>query len=400
MRIIFIIALLFTQYAFAQSPNTWDSIADFSGQRDRAVGFSIDNYGYVGCGEDTANIIHNDIWRYDPINDVWSQMANIPGSVRRNAVAFTIDSLGYVGTGVDNTSAPMGSKLKDFWKYSPSTNSWGQIADYPGSGVYFATAFSSSTRGYVCGGKIGPDSYVDDIWEYKPSTDLWAKRSDFPGGGRYQMAGFCIGDKIFVGLGADQDIYRKDWWEYDIATNTWEQKGDFPASERGGGISFNIRTQGFVALGSDGGFKKDLWEYNQYNDTWLTRNDYPKSGRKFAASFVIGDTVYVGIGKGSTGKKRSFMKYFRAEPLAINKSSEIEFNVYPNPVADYFTIKSTSSNYDEIKVFQLNGNEVFSQNRNENGTYHLDKLTTSGVYFVSLISNNNILVTRKIVVSK
>ena len=46
---------------------------------------------------------HNDLWRYDPLADVWSQMMTIPGSTRRNATAVSIGDKGYVGLGADSS---------------------------------------------------------------------------------------------------------------------------------------------------------------------------------------------------------------------------------------------------------------------------------------------------------
>ena len=59
-------AFLLTTLLIAQE-NDWDKRADFGGlKRERAVAFSIGDYGYVGTGIDTAEIVHNDLWRFDP----------------------------------------------------------------------------------------------------------------------------------------------------------------------------------------------------------------------------------------------------------------------------------------------------------------------------------------------
>ena len=79
--------------ALGQTPNSWTKKADFGAlKRERAVAFSIGEYGYVATGEDTNNVTYNDLWRYDPVSDTWSQMANLPGSTRRNAVGFSLDN--------------------------------------------------------------------------------------------------------------------------------------------------------------------------------------------------------------------------------------------------------------------------------------------------------------------
>ena len=112
--------LIFACPSFGQTGNYWSETDDFGGgQRERAVGFSLRGKGYVSCGLDTADMVRNDLWEYDPATASWTQKANMPGVGRRNAVGFTIGDYAYVGTGVDHATAPSGTILKDFWKYDP-----------------------------------------------------------------------------------------------------------------------------------------------------------------------------------------------------------------------------------------------------------------------------------------
>lgn len=399
---ILIYSCLFALCIQAQVPNSWDSIPDFTSQRTRAVGFSLLDKGYVCSGLDTADFTQNDLWQYDPVLGSWSQKASLPGPPRRNAVGFTIDNIAYVGTGADSSSAPGGQILKDFWKYDPLLNSWSQIADYPGgngNGVYFASAFSSNEKGYVIGGKLGPDSYTNQLWEYKPSQDIWAARAPYLGGPRYQLVSTRIGNKVIVGLGVNEDIYTKDLYAYNIGTNTWEQLGDFPAAERGGAIAYTIKNQAFIALGTDGGYRDDVWEYNPSFDTWMNRNDYPGGGRKFCSYFVIEDSVYVGIGKSTTGKKRGFYRYTRGEaPLGLSEMARQDIQLYPNPVKDnqlFIKNKMVQS----ITLYSLSGKEVAFIHKSISG-FQLPNNLVEGTYIAHLKVNNEWVDTQKIQVLK
>ncbi|MGB0932877.1 MAG: Kelch repeat-containing protein [Lishizhenia sp.] len=386
----------------AQVPNSWDSIADFPSQRTRGVGFSLLDKGYVCTGLDTADLTHNDLWEYDPVLGSWSQKASLPGAPRRNAVGFTIGNFAYVGTGADSSSAPGGQILKDFWKYDPVINSWSQIADYPGgngNGVYFAAAFSSDEKGYVIGGKLGPDTYTDQLWEYKPFQDVWAPRAAYLGGPRYQLVSTRIGNKVIVGLGGNEDIYTKDLYAYHLATNTWEQLGDFPSAERGGAIAYTIKNQAFIALGTDGGYRDDVWEYNPSFDTWLNRNDYPGGGRKFCSYFVIEDSVYVGIGKSTTGKKRGFYKYIRGEaPLQLSEVELQNLQLYPNPINEN-RVFVKNDKVDFITLYSIAGKEIARISKGVSG-FQLPNDLNSGTYIVYLEADTNVVSTQKIQVLK
>ena len=94
----------------------WTKKADFAGgERYGAVGFSIDNRGYMGTGltDPSTNTYLNDFWEYNPVSNTWSQKADFPGEGRQAAVGFSIGNKGYIGTG---SGSPY---LQDFWEFTP-----------------------------------------------------------------------------------------------------------------------------------------------------------------------------------------------------------------------------------------------------------------------------------------
>ncbi len=344
-NLLLIFILSFSLFEAAYGQNMWTEKASFGGEkRTRAVSFAIGDYGYVGCGEDTVEMTHNDLWRYDPVADVWSQMMTLPGSTRRNATGVAIGDKGYVGLGADSSVSSAGSILDDWWEYDPNTNAWTQKANYPGGidvngssgfqGVYFATAFAIDTKGYVCGGKMGSDFYGTDLWEYDPGSDSWTRMADFPGGDRYQMSSFSVEGMGYAGMGIDHDLFRKDWWRYDPNTDSWTQTTSLPGSERAAASSFVLGQRGFIVFGSDGGYKDELWQYNPFTEAWNIKANFPPSGRKNGIAFAIGDKGYAGTGSAATGKKRSFFEYAPLHPIGFSENSTADISVYPNPIVD------------------------------------------------------------------
>jgi len=360
--------LAFSFSTLAQTENFWVKKSDLGSdtigsglKRERAVAFSIGDYGYVGTGIDTAEIVLNDFWKYDPSNNAWTQIATLPGSERRNAVAFEINGLGYVGTGINTVNSfDFGSViLNDFWEYNPTTNSWLPKSAFPGGPVYFATAFTIDSKGYVCGGKMGPNWYSNSLWEYKPSIDVWSQKLNFPGGVRYQMSSFSIGLKAYVGLGTDQDMYRSDIYEYNLITGQWTQKADLPGSSRAGAVAFSLGQRGFICMGTNGGLLEDLWEFNPFSNSWSVKANYGGSRRKNAVGFTINGKAYVGTGKGNSGKKSSFYEYNPSSVLALEELDNT-ISVFPNPVINNLSIISASENIERIEIYSMLGKNVFS----------------------------------------
>lgn len=399
LTLLYILPLI----GFTQSQNYWVKKNNFPGlKRARTISFSIQNKGYVGMGVDTADHVLNDLWEFDAATNSWTQKANLPGSVRRNAIAFAIEKIGYVGTGMDSAIATNGQTLSDFWAYNPATNQWVQKTDFPGSnanGIYFATAFTTDNKGYICGGKKGPNDYSDELWEYKPSNDAWIQKSNFPGGVRYQLTSFVVDGLAFVGLGVDQNVFRKDIWQYNPANGLWIQKNDFSGGVRAGVCSFSLQQRGFIALGGDGGFKKDLWEYNPFSDSWSIRSEFGGSARKNAFVFTIGDYAYMGTGKGSSGKKESIYQYIPFDALDLVKKDFVSIKIFPT-FSNNGLIHILSPENGTISVVNIKGQIIHFQsiNRNENRLIDLSKYE-HGIYLLHFTNEDfSISKTEKIII--
>ena len=405
-KVLFFSILIFSSpINWSQTQNSWTKKASFGGlKRTRAVGFSIDNYGYLGMGEDTAEMTHNDLWRYDPLLDTWSQMMSLPGSTRRNASAVALGGKGYVGLGCGSSVSWMGVILSDWWEYDPQLNNWSQKANYPGGhnvnnqtsseGVYFATTFAIGINVYVACGKMGPDFYGTDLWAYNTNTNNWSRKADFPGGDRYQMTGFALEGKGYIGLGIDHDLFRKDWWQYDPNSDSWTEMTALPGVERGAASSFVLSQRGYILFGSDGGFKDELWEYNPFSDSWNIRANYPADGRKNAVAFSINNKGYAGTGSAASGKRQSVWEYTPLQPIGFEEYNQDLF-ISQNPISTHAIVKFPIANC-ELNLFNLNG-QLLKTSFNEPLTISVSEFK-SGTFILVAKSDHQILSTKKIVI--
>ncbi len=342
MRKVFFILLLVAPFVIS-AQNTWEKKAAFGNdKRSRTVSFSIGNRGYVGCGEDTADFVRNDFWEYDPGTDTWMQKASLPGVGRRDAVGFAIGTKGYVGTGIDAAESAFGYNLNDWWEFNPVTNTWTARATFPGGaaygGIYFGTGFTVNGMGYIVGGKLGNSQYTPQLWQFNPTTNTWLQRANFTGGSRYSMSAFSINGKGYAGLGTDEDFLMNDWWEYNPTSNTWLQKSGFPGTGRFAARGFAIGSKGYIVGGADGGYKDELWQYDAISDTWWVKAPFDGGERRSVAVFVIANAAYAGTGSGFTGKRRDFWQY-EQHLTGVEEQEYTSPGIYPNPVAEYFTVK-------------------------------------------------------------
>jgi len=201
-----------------QATNTWTQITSFPGEGGigltSCVAFSIGGRGYVGTGWRTGAsgfVFSKEFWEYETSAGAWSRKADFPGTARLAAVGFAIEDRGYIGTGEDSLG-----DCSDFWEYNPISNEWTEIANFPGSPRSYAVGFSVGNSGYV-GAGIG-SAILNDFWEWNQDDNAWAQIADYPGGGGSGIRegdGFCLDSVAYMGLGIAPGINRQeDFWRF------------------------------------------------------------------------------------------------------------------------------------------------------------------------------------------
>jgi hypothetical protein len=117
--------------------------------------FSWNNNGYV-------IYTSNEFYRYNPLTDSWTKLANFPATFRYNAVFFALGNYIYFGTGNNGSFY-----YNDIWRYDPLANTWMQVSLIPVERG-FGVAFTANGKAYIgYGRKDGIDLY--DFYEFDPS---------------------------------------------------------------------------------------------------------------------------------------------------------------------------------------------------------------------------------------
>lgn len=212
-------------------PGSWDKLGDCDADpRSGAVGFLINGIGYMGTGFNyelagqtgTPGRL-KDFWKYDPTSDTWSRVADFTGSARSGAVAFALNGKGYVGTGTDDGLNP----LSDFYEFDPTIGSkgqWKRVADlgYATTALqdtshtkrYGAIAFTVKNRSFVGGGHNISD--LKDLWEYDQVNNRWKSAPSIGGSKRQNGFVFVINDIAYVGGGTDNGVPARDFYKFDV----------------------------------------------------------------------------------------------------------------------------------------------------------------------------------------
>jgi len=136
-----------------------------------AASFTIGNLAYLGTGSCKNRFCYySDFWSYNTSTDTWTQLANYPGGNTSAAVGFAIGNDGYLGGGGKPFSLVLSTA---FYKYTVSTNSWAAIASIPSPGVMASSSFVKNNEGYVGCGITNSSATVllNDYKKYDPSSN-------------------------------------------------------------------------------------------------------------------------------------------------------------------------------------------------------------------------------------
>jgi len=296
----------------------WAAEAQLDGPaRSEAVSFVINNVAYLGTGWDGLNTRYADFWKYDPANNIWSQVISMPDStVRSSAAAFAIDGKGYVGTGYDGFKY-----LNDFYQFDPALNLWVKIADFKGGSRHEAVAFAIGDFGYVGTGFDGANA-LKDFYKFDPIKNDWIVVG-FSGNKRYGAVAFVYNNTGYVVTGVNDGIMQTDFWKFDPASDSsqWTELrhiNNFSSDSYDDGYTSIVRSnaavfvegnQAFISTGENGPYNSNTWEYDIPNDVWTEKTPFEGPATTGAVGFSLiaasGSGGFIATGRNSPGQAGS-----------------------------------------------------------------------------------------------
>jgi N-acetylneuraminic acid mutarotase len=207
-------AFYYDMWRYSPDSNSWTQLTSFpGGGRNYAVMIADpqDTSIYYGTGNNNTVDFLYDWWVYKVATDTWIQLDSFPGGQRCYAVGFLANGNIYLGTGDDGDSAY--GATNDMWQYNISTDTWKQVANVPGSPRRQAAEFTIGSNAFVCEGAIG-QNFLNDMWMYDAGKDAWTSVAPYPQNGGYFATGLSIGNKGYVGIGTVALDDTSSFWEY------------------------------------------------------------------------------------------------------------------------------------------------------------------------------------------
>lgn len=388
IRLFSLFFLVLSTGIYAQTWENRESLPGSADERHHPVTFSIGSTGYLLTGAASGYESLTDFYAYNSLTDSWQEMADFPGGARGFSYGVSNGEKGYIGFGsFFNLDLFEFDELNDLWEYDPDTDTWTELASCPCVGRSHPAMVMVGDKIYVGLGE-GEFGDLKDWWEYDISTDTWTEKTEFPSTERHHPYYFGIGDYAYVGFGHHTSSIFNDFYRYDPETDTWLALNDFPDQGRVAGTQFSYNGRGYILSGQGEDHSNlptgEFWEYDPNTDEWIALLAHPNGGRWAPGSFVIGDEAYLACGQANTGEKRDLMVYNFGWTTEIEESVNHGQMLFPNPSTGIVYINQFSGEKLDINIYGTSG-KLFLNEVTLTGSIDLTSLS-SGVYFIEIVS--------------
>jgi N-acetylneuraminic acid mutarotase len=276
---------------------TWLKLTDFPTYSGKyGVNLYYDSIVYSGFGYDEKQF-----YGYSLKTKKWEKKANLGDNPWSNPVSMVINNKGFVCLGSFNKT-----EKKKAWEYDFANDKWTQKNDVPFADRDGVIVFSLENKGYILGGRDVStyNKLFKDFYQYDITTDTWVQLADFPGGECSNMPVFVYNKKAYLLLNGT------DLWEYSPISNVWLKIRTL-TKKIPGNIGANLNEHFYIFFNNSGSDINPMYEYNFIKDEILKKASCP--GNNFSMAVIKDSTsLYAMAGYSSS----NFWNYCPSMPSA------------------------------------------------------------------------------------
>jgi hypothetical protein len=353
------------------------SLPNVFNETHHSFAFSFDDMGYIVGGNSDSGV-RDDFYQYNPATDSWTELAPFPGGARGFAIGDIWNGKAYFGFGNDGTS-----RLNDLWVFDPSNMSWTELASCPCAERAHPAMIAHNGKVFVGLGSSSSGN-MNDWWEYDITLNTWSQKDDLPSLSRHHPYQFGIDDYVYTGFGHGNAIFN-DWFRYDIAGETWTQVATLPAEGRVAGTQFSYNGLGYVLSGDGDNHNSmntgEFWAYDPVTDAWDELPPHPEGSRWAPASFIIDGEVYIINGTSVSEYVTEIYKFDLNSVLSTHELTNSTVSIYPNPAIDIINIDVPRNIKYDANLYDLQGRLIISTTNKS--VIEIQSLPL-GIYFIEI----------------
>ncbi len=189
-------------------PEGWNTSTTGPPERYRGGACTDGTFVYVYGGSDSGANYLNDLWRWNPATETWTQLANMPTGKQNIQGAYWNGKIyvpgGYTGTHITENAI-----------YNVATNTWTTGAPLPNPQTGANVAFNGKI--YNFGGNPGP---LDTVTIYNIASNTWTTGASMPVAISYGRAAVA-GNFAYYAGGITSTTVVNTLYRYNFAANSW-----------------------------------------------------------------------------------------------------------------------------------------------------------------------------------
>jgi N-acetylneuraminic acid mutarotase len=381
MRSIGLMTMILACSVQAQS---WVQLPDLPAiARDDGSAFAIGEEVYVGTGMDAGFQLTVDWYRFTPSTNTWTTIAPMPASGRQYCASFSLNGQGYVVGGFVG-----GVATAEVWRYDPPSDSWTAVAPLP-QPMNAATAFVLNGFGHVVTGFLSNDLPSNLHFRYDPVNDSWSMLPEIPGPPIHRASSFAHAGKAYVVGGSLQPFEAlASMWSFDPGPGLWEARSPLPAS-RFSSDAVGVGDGGVMVGGATAGppfiTHDEVWHYETASDQWQAYPTFPAGTRRSGViAFAGPDRVYFGTGSDMAARYNDW--WMLEVPVTVEERDADDGPLLgPVPADDHLNLTRRGTiRPAHIRVTDSSGRLIHEEDWNSTSTALSTGAWSSGVYLITV----------------
>jgi len=284
--------------------------------------FAFDNEAYIFAGRTAEGNYTNNLWKYTPDEDKWT-LLNTPDNVapRVSAAACVVGDDVYLGLGYKGPLHQEKGYLRDFWKFSPKTQQWTRLADFPANTTVKNCLFVEDGAIYALYGFYR--EFTQDVYRYDIDKDVWQKVPVRVLGDRKEMipramdiVGTTCQGKHFFGTGFNHTSLTF-WAEWNVKQGEFVPRNKILGSGRNAAACCATNDYIYLAGGrhygdtlTTGFFYNTMQKYSPIDNQWQYVGSLPYQAENLLM-VTLDERIYVGLGETPEGQIRN--NWYRIE---------------------------------------------------------------------------------------
>ncbi len=263
---------------------------------------------YIFGGRTNDGARTNRLWKYTPSTDQWTSLGETPIKARVSSSACVIDDKVYIGLGYSGYIHRDESYLRDFWAYSPSSQEWKRLADFPANTTVKNCLFATDSAIYAVYGFYR--QFTQDVYRYDIAKDNWEKvnlRTTNHVPRAMDIVGVTCQNKHFLGTGFNHNSLRF-WAEWDPYEQQYISCQNILGAGRNAAACCATKNYIYLAGGrhygdtlTTGFFFSSIQRYSPDTDKWEYIGNMPYEAENMIAIGLY-DQVFIGLGETPDGK--------------------------------------------------------------------------------------------------